>query len=197
MPSHGARCIQLSCPCLGGCLYQKLSAVHLEMEIRELGDIVKGTQTQGFRYLFKANGKRKHVRRVAGHGGPGARLQGGMIDSGRGWDFCTHVPLESDMNLRGSTWETHVLELPLGRNLEGNCQEISNDIPHMWNLVGNDTNELTCRNRKTHNFENELMVSVCVGRWWCGGIGEEWLGLEGSLVHTTVFRVDNQWEPIV
>uniref|UniRef100_A0A8B9YBA9 Uncharacterized protein n=1 Tax=Bos mutus grunniens TaxID=30521 RepID=A0A8B9YBA9_BOSMU len=33
MPSHGAHCIQLSCPCLGGGLYQKLSSVHLATEI--------------------------------------------------------------------------------------------------------------------------------------------------------------------
>ena len=109
MPSHGAHYIELSFPCLGGCLYQKLSAVHLEMEIRELGDIMKGTQTQGFRYLFNANGKRKHVRRAVGHGGAGARLQGGMINSGRGWDFHGHVLLASDMNLGGYTLETHVL----------------------------------------------------------------------------------------
>ena len=58
-------------------------------------------------------------------------------------------------------------------------------------------NELTCRNRKTHDLENELMVCVCV----CGGrrrgVWEEWLGLEGSHDHTTVVRVDNHWETII
>ena len=37
MSSHGAHYIQLSCPCLGGCLCQKLSSVHLGMEIQNLG----------------------------------------------------------------------------------------------------------------------------------------------------------------
>ena len=56
-------------------------------------------------------------------------------------------------------------------------------------------NELTCRNRKAHDLENELMVCVCV----CGGgwVWEEWLGLEGSPVHTTVVRVDNHRKTIV
>ena len=29
------------------------------------------------------------------------------------------------------------------------------------------------------------------------GVWEEWLGLEGSHVHTTVFRLDNHREPII
>ena len=35
--------------------------------------------------------------------GGGARWQGGMIESGRGWDVHVHVLLDSDMNPRGST----------------------------------------------------------------------------------------------
>ena len=36
--------------------------------------------------------------------------------------------------------------------------EISCDIPYMWNLKGNDTNELTNRKRST-DLEKELTVA--------------------------------------
>ena len=136
---------------------------------------MKATQTQGFGHLFNANGKRNRVSRVAEGRGGGARWQGGIIESGRGWDIHVHVFLASDMNPRGSTWETHVLELLPGRKLSRNCWEIACDTPHLWNPKGNDPNELTCRNGRTHDLEYELLVCVCVcggsGAWVCGKNG--------------------------
>ena len=38
------------------------------------------------------------------------------------------------------------------------CGEISYDIPYMWNLKRNDTNELTYKT-DSRDFENELMVA--------------------------------------
>ena len=39
-------------------------------------------------------------------------------------------------------------------------KEISNDIPHMWNLKRNDTNELNLLNRKRlTDLENKLIVA--------------------------------------
>lgn len=127
---------------------------------------MKATQTQGFGHLFNANGKRNRVSRAAEGRGGGARWQGGIIESGRGWDVHVHVLLASDMNPRGSTWETHVLELLPGRKLSGNCWEIAYDTPHLWNPKGNDPNELTCRNGRTHDLEYELLVCV-----WGAGVG--------------------------
>lgn len=163
---------------------------------------MKATQTQGFGHLFNANGKRNRVSRAAEGRGGGARWQGGIIESGRGWDVHVHVLLASDMNPRGSTWETHVLELLPGRKLSGNCWEIAYDTPHLWNPKGNDPNELTCRNGRTHDLEYELLVCVCGGGGGRGeergvGVWEGWLGLEGSHVHTTVFGLDNHREPIL
>ena len=37
-------------------------------------------------------------------------------------------------------------------------EEIPYDIPYMWNLKWNDTNELTYK-RDSRDFENELMVA--------------------------------------
>ena len=59
---------------------------------------MKATQTQGFGHLFNANGKRNRVSRAAEGRGGGARWQGGIIESGRGWDVHVHVLLASDMN---------------------------------------------------------------------------------------------------
>ena len=37
--------------------------------------------------------------------------------------------------------------------------EISYDIPYMWNLKRNDTNELTYKTKRLTDSENELMVT--------------------------------------
>lgn len=136
----------------------------------ELGDTMKGTQTQGFRHLFKANGDRKRVSRAAGGGGGGgggARLQGGIIDPGRAWDFQVHVLLESDMNLRGSTRETHVLELACGDR----CKEIVRKYRMTSLLCGiqkekTQTNVLAETERLTTSRMNSWLVCVCRGGGW-------------------------------
>lgn len=88
--------LQLSCPCLGRCLYQAFFCAPCNGNL-ELGDIMKGTGL-GFQISLNVNGKRKD------DSGGGAGLED--LDSGRGWDFHGHVLLESDMNLSGCTLET-------------------------------------------------------------------------------------------
>ena len=44
------------------------------------------------------------------------------------------------------------------REVKSGRGEISYDIPYMWNLKRNDTNELTYKT-DSRDFENELMVA--------------------------------------
>ena len=41
--------------------------------------------------------------------------------------------------------------------------EILYDIPYMWNLKRNDTNELTSKTERDSDLENELMVAQGMG----------------------------------
>lgn len=71
----------------------------------------------------------------------------------------------------------------------------------MWTPKGSDTNELTCRNGKTHDLECELMVCVCVCGWGAGAGGRGCVGGKvgprGNHGHTSVFRLDSHREPMV
>ena len=65
-------------------------------------------------------------------------------------------------------------------NREG---ETLTDIPYMWNLKRNDTNELTTQK----DSENKLL--------WLQHGGWESKGLWEAPVHTAILNMDNQQEP--
>ena len=67
--------------------------------------------------------------------------------------------------------------------------EISYDIPYIWNLKRNDTNELIYKTEKeTHRLR----------KWTYGCLGrkDSWEVWEGH-VHTAMFKMDNQQGPIL
>ena len=65
------------------------------------------------------------------------------------------------------------------------------DIPYMWTLKRNDTNELIYKTERLTDLENELMVA---GEW---EMGVRDLGSLDGQVHTTILQVDNQQGPTV
>ena len=58
------------------------------------------------------------------------------------------------------------------------------DIPYMWNLERNDTNEVTYKTKILTDLDNELLVAGGEGRMG------EWIVWNGH-VHTAVFKLNN------
>ena len=54
------------------------------------------------------------------------------------------------------------------------------EIPYMWHIKRNDTNELT-KQKETHRFSNRLMIAR----------GRDSFGLWEGNVHPAVFKRDN------
>ena len=66
--------------------------------------------------------------------------------------------------------------------------EISYDIPYMWNLKRNDTNELTFKTERDSQTQTTNLRLL-------GGRNSE--GVWEDHVHTAVFKMDNQENDIL
>ena len=64
--------------------------------------------------------------------------------------------------------------------------EILYDIPYMWNLKRNDTNEITSKTERDSQTQRMNL--------WLLGWRDGW-GVWDGHVHIAVFKMDNQQEP--
>ena len=62
------------------------------------------------------------------------------------------------------------------------------DVPYMWNLKRNDTNELT-KQKQTHRLRER--ACDC----WGGGLGEGRVREFGMDMYSAIFKMDNQQGP--
>ena len=82
------------------------------------------------------------------------------------------------------------LEIVILRSKSYRAGEISYDVPFMWNLKRNDTNQLTCKIEKDSQRMNLWLPG---GRTRGRDSWEVWSGH----VHAAVFKMDNQQGPTV
>ena len=93
-----------------------------------------------------------------------------------------HIKKNETMPLPQHGW-TKRLSYSAKQDREG---EISYDVPYMWNVKGNDTNELFTKQKQTHSLQEKAYACQ---RESVGGRGSQ--GVWRGHVHTAVFKMDN------